>query len=104
MLNHKITPLNKNKTMLIKLSMSGSYAAGGGINRAMLFNLTGGVTDSQADNRGYDLFTQNDDVMTFITTISVDVGGNAVTVGVTPTIQSLVRTFTTTRLLLVVEQ
>lgn len=101
----KIQPLNKDKTMFIKLSLAGSYALGGAsTDKALLLSLTGGVTDSLSDFKGGGLFSSNDAVITFITLISVDVGGNAATLGVTPFIQAMAREFTTTRVVLTINQ
>lgn len=103
--NNKITPLNKNKTLMMKLSMTGSYGAGGAsADKAVLLTLGGGVSDGVSDFKGGGLFTGNDAVITLLTMISVDKDGNATTLGVIPTIQSFVRTFTTTRVVLVIDQ
>ena len=105
LVNNKITPLNKNKTMMIKLSMAGTYGSGGAsADKAILLSLTGGVTDAVSDFKGGGLFTAENAVITLISMISVDENGNATTLGITPTIQSFVRTFTTTRVLLVIDQ
>lgn len=105
LVSNKITPLNKDKTLMMKLSMSGSYGAGGvSADKAVLLSLTGGVTDAVSDFKGGGLFTNNDAVITIITMISVDKDGNATTLGVIPSIQSFVRTFTTNRIVLVIDQ
>lgn len=105
LVNDKIKPLNKNKTMMIKLSMAGTYGSGGAsADKAILLSLTGGVTDAMSDFKGGGLFTAENAVITFISMVSVDENGNATTLGITPTIQSFVRTFTTTRVLLVIDQ
>lgn len=104
LVNNRIQPLAKNKTLFLKVSFAGAYATGSS-DKAFLFRLGGGMNDSFSSSRNPTHFNAATDTITFFTMESVGTNSAAVINGIIPTVQVLGRTnFVTSRIIISIDQ